>query len=131
MADNNDNSIQNNNQEDQKEEESILNNTQGSNAKQGKSKEEMMIWDLEIWKRAEQTKFKAYLKQLEYEFLTKCQDDWKEKEDKRGVNSLSSSSSSINVLSGISTALIIAHSSHDLLLNMDDRRAAPSVHPLP
>ena len=57
--------------------------TENNDQKPEKSKEEMMIWDLEIWKRAEQTKFKAYLKQLEYEFLSKCQEDWKIKENQR------------------------------------------------
>src|SRR5689334_14167171 len=45
--------------------------------------EENVIWDLEVWKRAEQTKFKAYLKQLEYEFLSKLAEEYKQKEEER------------------------------------------------
>lgn len=45
--------------------------------------EERIIWDLEIWKRAEQSKFKAYLKQLEYEFINKVSEEYKAKEDLR------------------------------------------------
>jgi hypothetical protein len=45
--------------------------------------EERVIWELEIWKRAEQTKFKAYLKQLEYEYLAKLSEEYKIKEDER------------------------------------------------
>jgi len=48
-----------------------------------KSKEENIVWDVEVWKRAEQTKFKAYLKQLEYEYLSKLQEDFKIKEEQR------------------------------------------------
>lgn len=47
------------------------------------SKEESIAWDLELWKRAEQTKFKAYLKQLEYEFLSRLSMEYKTKEDER------------------------------------------------
>ena len=47
------------------------------------SYEENVIWDLEVWKRAEQTKFKAYLKQLEYEFLNKISEEFKIKEEER------------------------------------------------
>lgn len=43
--------------------------------------EEQVVWELEIWKRAEQTKFKAYLKGLEFEFLSKLSEDYKLKED--------------------------------------------------
>jgi hypothetical protein len=53
------------------------------NTKFCSNQEEKVIWDLEIWKRAEQTKFKAYLKQLEYEFLSKLSEDFKQKEDER------------------------------------------------
>lgn len=41
------------------------------------------IWELEVWKKAEQTKFKAYLKQLEIEYMNKVSDDLKKKEDDR------------------------------------------------
>lgn len=47
------------------------------------SNEEAVIWDLEVWKRAEQTKFKAYLKQLEFEFLSKLSDEFSKKEEER------------------------------------------------
>ena len=36
-------------------------------------KEEEMAWKLELWKRSQQTQFKAYLKQLEFEYLSKLQ----------------------------------------------------------
>lgn len=52
------------------------------NTKQ-KELEENTIWNLEIWKRAEQTKFKAYLKQLEYEFLNKIAEEFRLKEEER------------------------------------------------
>ena len=46
-------------------------------------KEQAMLWDLEVWKRAQQAQFKAYLKQLEFEYLSKLQEDFKNKEDER------------------------------------------------
>ena len=46
-------------------------------------KEKAIIWDLEVWKRAEQTQFKAYLKQLEFEHLSKLQEDFRNKENER------------------------------------------------
>ena len=46
-------------------------------------KEKAIIWDLEVWKRAEQAQFKAYLKQLEFEYLSKLQEDFKNKEEER------------------------------------------------
>ncbi len=46
-------------------------------------KEQAILWDLEVWKRAQQTQFKAYLKQLEYEHLSKLQEDFKNQEDQR------------------------------------------------
>ena len=45
--------------------------------------EKAIIWDLEVWKRAEQAQFKAYLKQLEFEYLSKLQEDFKNKEEER------------------------------------------------
>jgi chromosome segregation ATPase len=47
------------------------------------SKEENVIWDLEVWKRSEEIKFKAYLKQLEYEFLSKINEEYQKKEEDR------------------------------------------------
>jgi hypothetical protein len=47
------------------------------------SKEESTIFEIEIWKRAEITKFKAYLKQLEYEFLNKISNEYQQKEESR------------------------------------------------
>jgi len=45
------------------------------------SKEEMTtIWELEVWKKSEQTKFKAYLKQLELEYMNKISDEVTAKE---------------------------------------------------
>jgi centrosomal protein CEP120 len=62
-----------------------------------KNYEENVIWDLEVWKRAEQTKFKAYLKQLEFEFLTKLNDEFKHKEDER-EKEIKSKINELNVL---------------------------------
>ena len=48
------------------------------------SKDEMTtIWELEVWKKSEQTKFKAYLKQLELEYMNKVSDDVQAKEIER------------------------------------------------
>ena len=44
---------------------------------------ESVIWDLEIWRKAEQMKFKAYLKQLEYEFINKLTEEFRNKEEQR------------------------------------------------
>lgn len=71
--------------------EDILQNTTSKNQENEPNRqphmppsyEENVIWDLEVWKRAEQTKFKAYLKQLEYEFLNKLSDEFKQKEEER------------------------------------------------
>jgi hypothetical protein len=61
------------------------------------SKEETLIWDLEVWKRAEQTKFKAYLKQLEYEFLNRLSEEYKHKEEERDKE-IKSKINELNVL---------------------------------
>ena len=58
------------------------NSNQNENPQEN-DKEQQMIWDLEVWKRAQQAQFKAYLKQLEFEYLSKLQDDFKNKEDER------------------------------------------------
>ena len=48
------------------------------------SKDELTtIWELEVWKKAEQTKFKAYLKQLELEYMNKISDEYTLKENER------------------------------------------------
>ena len=47
------------------------NSKQNDNNQEPNDKEQAMIWDLEVWKRAQQAQFKAYLKQLEFEFLSK------------------------------------------------------------
>ena len=39
------------------------------NGKENNDQEKAIIWDLEVWKRAEQAQFKAYLIQLEFEYL--------------------------------------------------------------
>ena len=52
-------------------------------AKENNDQEKAIIWDLEVWKRAEQAQFKAYLKQLEFEYLSKLQEDFKKKEEER------------------------------------------------
>ena len=54
-----------------------------NNPQESNDKEQAMIWDLEVWKRAQQAQFKAYLKQLEFEYLSKLQNDFKNKEDER------------------------------------------------
>lgn len=41
------------------------------------------IWELEVWKKAEQTKFKAYLKQVEIDYMNKIAEEMKKKEDDR------------------------------------------------
>lgn len=41
------------------------------------------IWELEVWKKAEQTKFKAYLKQVEIDYMNKFAEEMKKKEDDR------------------------------------------------
>ena len=61
--------------------EEILNNQE--NDKENNDREKAIIWDLEVWKRAEQTQFKAYLKQLEFEYLSKLQEDFRNKENER------------------------------------------------
>ena len=53
------------------------------NGKENNDQEKAIIWDLEVWKRAEQAQFKAYLKQLEFEYLSKLQEDFKKKEEER------------------------------------------------
>ena len=42
-----------------------------------------MVWQLEMWKRAEEAKFKAYLKQREIEKIEEITKDWKMKEQER------------------------------------------------
>ena len=59
------------------------NSNQIENQKETNDKEQAMIWDLEVWKRAQKAQFKAYLKQLEYEYLSKLQGDFKSKEEER------------------------------------------------
>jgi hypothetical protein len=46
-------------------------------------KEENVIWDLELWKRSEESKFKTHLKQLEFEFLSKLSEEYSKREDER------------------------------------------------
>ena len=62
--------------------EEIANNNI-ENPQENNDQEKAIIWDLEVWKRAEQAQFKAYLKQLEFEYLSKLQEDFKNKEDER------------------------------------------------
>ena len=59
------------------------NSNQIENQQEPNDKEQAMIWDLEVWKRAQQAQFKAYLKQLEFEYLSKLQGDFKSKEEER------------------------------------------------
>ena len=47
------------------------------------TKEVATIWELEVWKKSEQTKFKAYLKQIEIDYMNKIADDGQVREDKR------------------------------------------------
>lgn len=41
------------------------------------------VWQLEMWKRAEEAKFKAYLKQKEIEKIEEVTFTWKQKEQER------------------------------------------------
>ena len=41
------------------------------------------VWQLEMWKRAEEAKFKAYLKQREIEKIEEITFLWKNKEQER------------------------------------------------
>jgi len=59
------------------------NNFEHNSNVQNNNNNEKVIWDLEIWKKAEQVKFKAYLKQLEYEFINKLTDQFRIKEEER------------------------------------------------
>ena len=59
------------------------NNKEENQNNENNDEEKAIIWDLEVWKRAEQAQFKAYLKQLEFEYLSKLQEDFKLKEDER------------------------------------------------
>jgi chromosome segregation ATPase len=59
------------------------NSNQIESQQEPKDKEQAMIWDLEVWKRAQQAQFKAYLKQLEFEYLSQLQNDFKNKEEER------------------------------------------------
>lgn len=59
------------------------NSKQMENNQEQNEKEQALIWDLEVWKRAQQAQFKAYLKQLEFEFLSKLQEDFKKREEER------------------------------------------------
>lgn len=43
------------------------------------------MWELELWKRSEQTKFNAELKQKEQEYLVEYIDEWKIKEKNREI----------------------------------------------
>ena len=47
------------------------------------NKKEKVEFELENWKRTEEIKFKAYLRQVEYDYVTKLQEDFKRKEDAR------------------------------------------------
>lgn len=44
------------------------------------------VWQLEMWKRAEEAKFKAYLKQREIEKIEEITYSWKMKESDREAN---------------------------------------------
>jgi hypothetical protein len=59
------------------------NNKEENQNNENNDEEKAIIWDIEVWKRAEQAQFKAYLKQLEFEYLSKLQEDFKLKEDER------------------------------------------------
>ena len=44
------------------------------------------VWQLEMWKRAEEAKFKAYLKQREIEKIEEITGSWRAKEAERDAN---------------------------------------------
>lgn len=47
------------------------------------SQEYKSVWELEVWKRAEEAKFKTHLKQIELETIENVTKDWRVKEEKR------------------------------------------------
>lgn len=57
-------------------------NNNNNNTKQDRI-ETTTVWELEVWKKSEQTKFKAYLKQIEVEFINRLAEETQMKEDKR------------------------------------------------
>ena len=63
----------------------MLNSAQGSRppAMNGESQnpvEDQIVWQLEMWKRAEMAKFLAHLKQKEIQKIEEVTQDWKNKE---------------------------------------------------
>lgn len=44
------------------------------------SPEYQIVWELEMWKRAEMAKFKAHLKQVEQQTIEKVTNDWRQQE---------------------------------------------------
>lgn len=44
------------------------------------------VWQLEMWKRAEEAKFKAFLKQREIEKIEQITAEWKNKEQDREMH---------------------------------------------
>ena len=60
--------------------------TSGSHQQSSTAKnpvEEQIVWQLEMWKRAEMAKFLAHLKQKEIEKIEEVTRDWKMKEAER------------------------------------------------
>jgi len=49
------------------------------------SEEYKAAWELEVWKRAEEAKFKTHLKQIELKTIEDVTKDWKMKEEKRDL----------------------------------------------
>jgi len=50
---------------------------------QANTPEYQVVWELELWKNAEEAKFKAYLKEKEQEHLANVCDGWRERERQR------------------------------------------------
>lgn len=69
----------------------------GGKAVNKESEEYKVVWELEVWKRAEEAKFKNHLKQVELETIENITKDWKIKEDKRDAQ-LVSKVSAVEVL---------------------------------
>lgn len=83
---NDDNSISHNhsklNNSNVQQASNLLDNKYVSNVKQERV-ETATVWELEVWKKSEQTKFKAYLKQIEIDYMNKIADEIQLKEEKR------------------------------------------------
>ena len=68
----------------QKDQRPAMSGASGAAGESGKNPvEEQIVWQLEMWKRAEMAKFLAHLKQKEIEKIEEVTKDWKLKEAER------------------------------------------------